>query len=85
VGGEVGLSTSPDPAGPEATIQKAKVIQAAANAPADPSSQDRMVAAQAAQMEAAAELQLAAQQRQVHSAYEHPETPPPGQLIDVLL
>src|SRR5579871_6985549 len=32
VGGEVSLDTSPDPSDPEATIEKAKVIQAAANA-----------------------------------------------------
>lgn len=64
VGGEVTLDTSPDPRGPEATIQKAKTIQAAANAPEDPSTQDRMVAAEAAAMEADAEAQIFAQKHQ---------------------
>jgi len=75
-GGEVSLDASPDPQGPEATIQKARIIQAAANAPVDPSSQDRMVAAQAARMEAAAERELSAeQQRYVQSAYQAQEMP----------
>ena len=85
VGGEVSLDAGPDPAGPEATVAKMKIIQAAANAPADPSSQDRMVAAQAAQMEAEAELQISAQQRQVRSAYLQGESPDPAQLIAVVL
>lgn len=57
VAGDVTLDVSPVSGDPEATIQKAKVIEAAANAPADPSSQDRAVAAEAAMMEAAAERQ----------------------------
>ena len=85
VGGEVSLDTSPDPSDPEATIEKAKVIQAAANAPVDPSTQDRMVAAQAAQMEAAAELQMFAQQQHVQPAYLQREKPVTGRLIDVEL
>lgn len=67
--GEVSLDVSPDPSDPEATIQKARVIEAAANAPADPSMQDRMVAAQAAQMEQAAEQELAARDQRAHPAY----------------
>jgi hypothetical protein len=59
VGGEVRLDTSPVLGDPAATIQKARVIEAAANAPSDPSSQDRAVAAAAAAMEQAAELELA--------------------------
>jgi SprA-related family len=73
VGGEVTLDTSPDPAGPEATVQKAKTIQAAANAPVDPSTQDRMVAAQAAQMEADAEAEIFAEQQRGYSQREVPE------------
>ena len=38
---------------------KARVVQAAANAPADPSAQDRQVAAQAVRMEQQAVLELA--------------------------
>lgn len=61
VGGEVGIDSAPVPGNPEATIRKAQIIQAAASAPADPSSQDRAVAAQAARMEAKARLELARQ------------------------
>ncbi len=74
IGGEVGLDVSPDPSDPERTIQKAETIQAAANAPADPSSQDRAVAAQAARMEAEA-------QQQILAAYQQGQAPQPGQLV----
>jgi hypothetical protein len=85
VGGEVSLDTGPDPAGPEATVEKAKTIQAAANAPSDPSTQDRMVAAQAALMEADAELEIASEARKGRQAYGAGEAPSPGQLIAVTL
>lgn len=49
IGGEVRIDTSPGRT-PEETISRARTIQAAALAPADPSSQDRAVAAAAAQM-----------------------------------
>lgn len=62
VGGEVSIDTAPE-SSPEATLAKARVIQRAASAPAEPSDQDRAVAAQAAQMEQQA-LQQLAQQRQ---------------------
>lgn len=84
VGGEVNLDVSPDPADPEKTLQKARVIQAAANAPADPSGQDRMVAAQAAQMVAAAERELSAADRQVQSAYQEPDSNVQGQLLSLI-
>ncbi|MBP6202236.1 MAG: hypothetical protein KA435_04170 [Azonexus sp.] len=58
IGGEVGISTSPGRT-PEETIQRARQIKAAALAPADPSGQDRAVAAQAAQMEQGARLEQA--------------------------
>ncbi|MDE2429840.1 MAG: catalase [Burkholderiales bacterium] len=59
VGGEVSIDTSPGNT-PEETIARARTIQAAALAPADPSGQDIAVAASARQMEqqAQAELQL---------------------------
>jgi hypothetical protein len=84
VGGEVTLDTSPDPAGAEATVQKAKIIQAAAYAPVDPSNQDRMVAAQAAQMEATAEAEVFAQQQGGGSGYSQKEAPELGQLISAV-
>ena len=47
VGGEVPIDTSPVPGDPEATIDKMEVVKRAALAPAEPSGQDRSVAAQA--------------------------------------
>ncbi|MBS1144544.1 MAG: hypothetical protein H6R14_1950 [Proteobacteria bacterium] len=58
VGGEVGISTSPGRT-PDETIDRARRIKAAALAPADPSSQDRAVAAKAGQMEQGARMELA--------------------------
>jgi hypothetical protein len=57
VGGEVQIDTSPG-ATPQETIARARRIQAAALAPADPSGQDRGVAARAAQMERDARVEL---------------------------
>ncbi len=58
VGGEVNIDTSAGRT-PEETIAKAKQIRAAALAPADPSGQDRAVAAAAAQLEAQAQQEIA--------------------------
>lgn len=63
VGGEVSIDVSPVPGDPEATLRKAKMIRAAALAPADPSAQDRAVAATATQMEAQAQLELQQQEQ----------------------
>lgn len=60
IGGEVSINMSAGRT-PEETIARAKTIQAAALAPADPSGQDRAVAAQAQQMEQEARAQLAEQ------------------------
>lgn len=57
-GGEVSIDSSPVPNDPQATIAKAEVIQRAALAPANPSAQDRSVAAQASQMETQARTEL---------------------------
>ena len=62
VGGSVSIDTSPGST-PEETISRAQRIRTAALAPADPSAQDRAVAAQAGQMEASARVQLATEQR----------------------
>ena len=64
VGGEVGIDTSPVRGDPETTIDKARRIRAAALAPAEPSAQDRSVAARASQMESSARIELARQQRE---------------------
>lgn len=57
VGGEVSIDASPGKT-PEETVLKAQRIRAAALAPAEPSAQDRSVAARAGQMEADARGQL---------------------------
>jgi hypothetical protein len=62
VGGEVSIEMSGGKT-PEETIERAERIRAAALAPADPSPQDRAVAAAATQMEAQARQQQAAQER----------------------
>jgi hypothetical protein len=67
VAGEVAIDASPVPNDPEATLRKAEVVRAAALAPAEPSSQDRAVAAQASQM--AAEAQAEIQQQRIEAAY----------------
>ncbi|QPJ64542.1 MAG: catalase [Candidatus Nitrohelix vancouverensis] len=61
VGGEVQIDTSPVPNNPEATIRKAQTIRRAATAPANPSAQDRAVAAQASRMEAEARREVQAE------------------------
>ena len=58
IGGEVSIDTSPGRT-PQETINKARQIRAAALAPADPSPQDRSVAAEAGEMEAQARAELA--------------------------
>ncbi|MGH1439149.1 MAG: putative metalloprotease CJM1_0395 family protein [Cellvibrionaceae bacterium] len=64
IGGEVSISTGGVPGDPQATIEKAQVVRRAALAPAEPSAQDRKVAAQATQMEAEARVELANVQRE---------------------
>lgn len=59
VGGEVSIDTGAVPGNPRATIAKMQQVQAAALAPADPSAQDRAVAAQAAAEAAQAQIELA--------------------------
>ena len=68
VGGEVNIDTSPGRT-PEETIEKARQVQAAALAPADPSGQDRSVAARAAQMALQAQAELSAKQQEVQRGY----------------
>lgn len=63
VSGEVPIDTG-SASTPQATIQKAQVIKRAALAPAEPSAQDRRVAAQASQLESRARADLAELQRQ---------------------
>lgn len=64
VGGEVSISTSPIPGDPEATIDKAQIVRRAALAPAEPSAQDRRVAAEATAIEQQARAELLAQRNE---------------------
>lgn len=57
VAGEVQIDTS-EGASPEETLDKARRVRAAALAPAEPSGQDRLVAAQAASMESEARREM---------------------------
>lgn len=63
VAGEVRIDASPG-ATPAATLERARRIRAAALAPADPSAQDRAVAAAAALMESQARAELARLRRE---------------------
>lgn len=64
VSGEVSISVS-KAATPEETLQKAQQIRAAATAPAEPSAQDRAVAAEASRMEQEARAEI--QQQKIES------------------
>lgn len=66
VGGEVTINVSSGQT-PESTIERARIIQTAALAPADPSSQDRAVAAAAAMMESQARAELSRMKREEQS------------------
>ena len=63
VGGQVQIDTAPVSGDPEATIAKAQVVRAAALAPAEPSAQDRAVAASATKMEIQARQELREKQQ----------------------
>ena len=74
VGGEVKIDVSPERT-PEATIRKMQQIRRAALAPAQPSSTDRAVAAQALQIEAQARMEKneAAQSEVSHNTLQDPD------------
>jgi hypothetical protein len=63
VGGEVSIDVSKEPGDPRATITKMQTVIRAALAPAEPSAQDRAVAAKAAQMEMEARGEAMAESR----------------------
>ncbi len=63
VGGEVSIDTSPVSGNPQATIAKMQQIRRAALAPAQPSAQDRAIAAQSAAAEQQARAELAEERR----------------------
>lgn len=65
IGGEVQIDVSPVAGDPQATIRKMQQVRSAALAPAEPSSQDRAVAARTQQLEAQARVELMEQSRQL--------------------
>ncbi len=69
ISGEVSIDTSDIPNNPRATITKAQVIRRAALAPAEPSAQDRSVAAEATQMEMKAKQELLKQESETSRSY----------------
>lgn len=68
VSGEVSIDTSRVPGDPQATLQKAQQIKSAALAPAEPSGQDRRVAAKAEQMASRARADIMQEQSGVETA-----------------
>lgn len=64
VSGEVPIDVSPVPGDPRATIEKMRVVKAAATAPAKPSTQDLNVAATATRILVQAQIELAAQRQE---------------------
>lgn len=64
VAGEVSIDISPVPGNPEATMDKAERVRRAALAPAEPSNQDRAVAAQATQLQVEAQAEMREMERE---------------------
>ncbi|WP_250654879.1 putative metalloprotease CJM1_0395 family protein [Alkalimarinus coralli] len=61
IGGEVSIDISEVPNNPQATIDKMRIVQSAALAPAEPSAQDRSVASTASRIILQAQAELASQ------------------------
>lgn len=74
VSGEVPIDTGPAST-PQASLEKAQALQRAALAPADPSSQDRRVAARAMQLELQALQQIAEERQDKSRELDSPEKP----------
>lgn len=74
VGGEVSIDVSKTN-DPEQTIQKMQTVRAAALAPAEPSSQDRKVAAQASRNIAEARAELVSEQSEINNPERTQESP----------
>ncbi len=63
VGGHVNIDTAPVPGNPQATLRKAEAVRRAALAPAEPSPQDRRVAADAVAMVTEARIKIATERQ----------------------
>ncbi|VAX32970.1 SrpA-related protein [hydrothermal vent metagenome] len=82
VGGEVQIDTSKVSGNPQATLIKAQTIKRAANAPSDPSAQDRQVAAQAAQLEAQARQEVKQERLEKQEETSGTEKPDPASSLE---
>ncbi len=85
IGGEVNIDTSPVSGNPQATIRKAQQIRAAALAPANPSSQDRAVAASASALEAEAQREIQKEEQEAPSGEHERTTAPSSPRIDLFV
>jgi SprA-related family len=82
IGGEVQLDVSEE-AEAQATLNKAETVRRAAMAPAEPSAQDRQVAARASQLAAQARVSIAIERRQDQQAMQSgTEQSRPVQIFD---
>lgn len=78
VGGEVQIDASPVAGDPDATIDKMEVVKRAALAPAEPSGQDRAVAAQADATAQQARQEKREMEREAAEAAARSDAPPAG-------
>lgn len=85
VGGEVNIDISPVSGNPKATIQKAQQIRTAALAPANPSAQDRAVAASAAALEAQAQQELKNEEQETPTSEGDNTAAPSSPRIDLFV
>ncbi len=69
IGGEVAIDTSPVAGDPEATLRKMEQVRAAALAPAEPSAQDRKVAAEASAEAAKARAEIREQKSEERETF----------------
>jgi len=81
--GHVDIDLSPVPGDPEATLEKSLTVQRAALAPANPSAQDRAVAAQASAQAAQARAEIL-NSRLDPEAEDGTTSSPLGNLVDVV-
>ena len=70
IGGEVSIDASPVSGDPKATIQKLTIVKSAALAPAEPSTQDRSVAATASRIISLAQAEVSSENQNVESKEE---------------
>ncbi len=85
IGGEVNIDSSPVSGNPQATIRKAQQIRSAALAPANPSAQDRAVAASASSLEAEAQREIQKEEQEAPTAENDRPTTPSSPRIDLFV